>query len=232
MADMLASRREGGVFDDTGAAGAAAGSGGAAQPPAAGAAAGGPAGAASDSPAAASSRSGRVDDTARVSVGDATSGGVVGASAAGDASASGEAGSGAAAGAGGGAGAGAAGDGTGEDRGDVLYQYVLMRGDLRADWPLGAYITQACHATAAALFQHRDDPLVRAFTADVDRMHQVTLVAKGETQLRNTAAKLTAAGFDHKLWIEQPEGYATCLATKPYPRKDIAKLFSKFKLLR
>ena len=36
--------------------------------------------------------------------------------------------------------------------------------------------------------------------------------------------------MDYKLWIEQPENYPTCLATKPYPRDEISKFFKKFKL--
>ena len=39
---------------------------------------------------------------------------------------------------------------------------------------------------------------------------------KGETQLLNLAAKLTEAGVVHKLWMEEPEHFATCLATRPY----------------
>lgn len=35
------------------------------------------------------------------------------------------------------------------------------------------------------------------------------------------AAKLADAGVPHKLWVEQPEDFATCLATAPC-RKSVA----------
>lgn len=56
--------------------------------------------------------------------------------------------------------------------------------------------------------------------------------AKGETQLRNLADKLVAAGVKHKLWIEQPEDFPTCLACKPYPKSEVAQFFKKFNLCK
>ncbi len=55
---------------------------------------------------------------------------------------------------------------------------------------------------------------------------------KGETQLRNLAAKLTEAGVKHKLWVEQPEAFPTCLATKPYRKSEIASHFKKLNLCK
>ena len=53
---------------------------------------------------------------------------------------------------------------------------------------------------------------------------QVVLEIKGETQLRSLSAKLAEAGVAHKLWVEQPEDYATCLATAPAPKSTVAPL--------
>jgi hypothetical protein len=63
-------------------------------------------------------------------------------------------------------------------------------------------------------------------------MFQVTLEVKGEAQLRTLAQKLEGGGISHKLWIEQPENYATCLATKPYPKSEVASYFKKLKLCK
>lgn len=41
---------------------------------------------------------------------------------------------------------------------------------------------------------------------------------KGEAALRTLSEKLSAAGIAHKLWVEQPEDFATCVATAPYPK--------------
>ena len=49
----------------------------------------------------------------------------------------------------------------------------------------------------------------------------MVLEIKGETQLRNLAQKLETAGVDHKLWIEQPEDFATALATAPAWKSEV-----------
>ena len=50
-------------------------------------------------------------------------------------------------------------------------------------------------------------------------MHKVVLEAGSEAELRKVADKLTEAAIDHKLWIEQPENFPTCLAVKPYQKE-------------
>ena len=61
---------------------------------------------------------------------------------------------------------------------------------------------------------------------------QVTLEVKGEAQMRNLSEKLAAAGIAHKLWIEQPENIPTCIATRPYPKVEVAPFFKKLKLCK
>ena len=50
-------------------------------------------------------------------------------------------------------------------------------------------------------------------------MHKVVLEARGEEDLLKVSDKLKEAGVDHKLWIEQPENFPTCLAVKPYHKE-------------
>ncbi len=61
---------------------------------------------------------------------------------------------------------------------------------------------------------------------------QVVLEIKSEVQLRNLAAKLSEAGVAHKLWVEQPEDFATCLATAPNRKSIVAPLLKKLKLCK
>lgn len=61
---------------------------------------------------------------------------------------------------------------------------------------------------------------------------QVVLEVNGEKQLKDLAEKLKEAGVRHKLWIEQPEDFPTCLATAPYPKSTVAPFVSKLKLCR
>lgn len=69
-----------------------------------------------------------------------------------------------------------------------------------------------------------------ADTAAAPQMHTVVLAAKGEAALEGLAAKLEAAALDFVLWREQPEGVATALATRPYPRAEVRQHFRKLRL--
>ena len=60
----------------------------------------------------------------------------------------------------------------------------------------------------------------------------MVLEAKSEAQLRSLAAKLSEAGVAHKLWVEQPEDYATCLATAPCRKSTVAPLVKRLQLCR
>lgn len=58
-----------------------------------------------------------------------------------------------------------------------LVQYVVVRGDLLRllSWSTGAVIAQACHASTAAIWSHRDDPNTITYTNELDHMHKVVL---------------------------------------------------------
>lgn len=60
----------------------------------------------------------------------------------------------------------------------------------------------------------------------------MVLEVKSEAQLRSLSEKLVAAGVVHKLWVEQPEDYATCVATAPYPRSLVQPLVKRLKLCK
>ncbi|POO03842.1 Peptidyl-tRNA hydrolase, PTH [Trema orientale] len=117
---------------------------------------------------------------------------------------------------------------------DALVQYVVLRRDLIDTWPLGSVVTQGCHASVSAIWSNKDDPHTLQYCSpeNIDSMHKVTLEVKGETQILNLSAKLTAGGIAHKLWIEQPENFPTCLATKPYPKSIVSSYFKKLKLCK
>ncbi|XP_012670785.1 putative peptidyl-tRNA hydrolase PTRHD1 [Clupea harengus] len=115
-----------------------------------------------------------------------------------------------------------------------LVQYVVVRSDLihTMSWPLGAVITQACHATTAAIHLFYSDPDTQEYLADLDNMHKVVLEAKDQDSLSNLALTLSEKGVSHKLWMEQPENIPTCLALKPYPKETVQPFLRKFKLFK
>lgn len=58
-----------------------------------------------------------------------------------------------------------------------LVQYVVVRSDLvhRLSWPLGAVVTQACHAATAAIHLHYTDADTQSYLSELDSMHKVVL---------------------------------------------------------
>lgn len=117
-----------------------------------------------------------------------------------------------------------------------LVQHVVIRRDLvdALKWPLGSVVAQGCHAAVAAIWQERDRSLVQQYCGEdnIDSMHKVVLEIKGEAQLRALSEKLREGGVGHKLWVEQPENMATCLATAPHHKADVAAYFKKLKLCK
>ena len=62
-----------------------------------------------------------------------------------------------------------------------MVQYVVVRSDLlhTLNWPVGAVITQACHACSAVIHMFHDDPNTQAYLVDLDNMHKVVLQVRG-----------------------------------------------------
>ncbi|XP_067239239.1 putative peptidyl-tRNA hydrolase PTRHD1 [Chanodichthys erythropterus] len=115
-----------------------------------------------------------------------------------------------------------------------LVQYVIVRSDLihTLSWPLGAVITQACHAATAAIHLHYSDPDTQEYLGELDSMHKVVLQAPDEASLSTLSSTLCEKGIAHKLWMEQPENIPTCLALKPYPKETVQPFLKKFKLFK
>ncbi|XP_046396604.1 putative peptidyl-tRNA hydrolase PTRHD1 [Ischnura elegans] len=115
-----------------------------------------------------------------------------------------------------------------------LVQYVVVRGDLATalKWPYGAIIAQACHACVAVTHLFYEDQNTKDYLSDLDNMHKVVLQAPNEESLQQLAKTLKEGGIDHKVWVEQPENYPTCVVTKPYPKAEIQKFFKKFQLFK
>ncbi|XP_055942546.1 putative peptidyl-tRNA hydrolase PTRHD1 [Argiope bruennichi] len=115
-----------------------------------------------------------------------------------------------------------------------IVQYVIVRGDLlkACKWPVGALIAQACHATSAVLHLYYDDVYTQKYLKDLDRMHKVILEAPDESSLWKLSNELETNEIYHKIWIEQPENFPTCIACKPYPKTEVQKYFKQFKLFK
>lgn len=67
---------------------------------------------------------------------------------------------------------------------DPIVQYVILRKDLWGpgfSWPLGSIVAQACHASSAAMWLHRDDDDTATYCSpeNLDSMHKVREAGKG-----------------------------------------------------
>ncbi|GLI63386.1 hypothetical protein VaNZ11_006341, partial [Volvox africanus] len=117
---------------------------------------------------------------------------------------------------------------------DFLVQYVVIRKDLWGSlrWPLGSVVAQACHASSAAMWMYRTEEATQQYLApeNIEHMRKVVLEVKDEAQLRKLSEQLAQGGIGHKLWVEQPEDFPTCLATRPYAKSQVAPYFKKLQL--
>lgn len=74
--------------------------------------------------------------------------------------------------------------------------------------------------------------LTETFHKILNDLSILYLQAPSQDELEKLSQDLSANQIDHKLWIEQPENYPTCLATKPYPKQQIQSFFNKLKLFK
>lgn len=119
---------------------------------------------------------------------------------------------------------------------DPVLQYVVIRKDLwtALNWPLGSIVAQACHASTAALWLSKEETFTQRYCEpeNLDHMHKVVLEIEDEGALRTLSTTLEQNGVIHKLWIEQPENFATCLATEPRPKSLLQPHFKRLKLCK
>lgn len=125
----------------------------------------------------------------------------------------------------------------------IVYFKVLQ-------WPLGAMMAQACHASTAVMHLYYEDPNTQAYLTDLDNMHKCVLEVvfflklykissyvwffkvTDEPAIQALSQTLTEKKIDHKLWIEQPENIPTCLVMKPYPKSEVQSVLRHLKLYK
>jgi peptidyl-tRNA hydrolase len=79
----------------------------------------------------------------------------------------------------------------------TIVQYVIVRRDM--NWPLGALMAQACHASVAATHLWYNEENTKMYLNDLDNMHKVVLGAKSEDHLKKLADKLAKNNINHKV---------------------------------
>jgi peptidyl-tRNA hydrolase len=102
---------------------------------------------------------------------------------------------------------------------------------------VGGLISNATHAAISVIIENSQDKDTNNYTGTsalppATQMHSVVLAANDQTELEQTVDKLKQNNIIYKVWIEQPENYPSCLATKPYQRKIIQPILKHLKLFR
>lgn len=105
-------------------------------------------------------------------------------------------------------------------------------GEKGLNWPMGAVITQACHAATAAIHQFRAHPDTQLYLDKLGEMHKVTLETSNLNSLEKVAAKLESKGVGFCKWLEQPENIFTCLATIPVKKSQLGECLKGCQLWR
>lgn len=117
---------------------------------------------------------------------------------------------------------------------EPLVMFIIIRKDLikGLNWPMGAVITQACHAATAAIHQFRAHPDTQLYLDKLGEMHKVTLETSNLNSLEKVAAKLESKGVGFCKWLEQPENIFTCLATIPVKKSQLGECLKGCQLWR
>lgn len=113
---------------------------------------------------------------------------------------------------------------------DTIVQYIVVRTDL--DWPTGAMIAQACHASIASIARSFESADTKDYLKDLKNMHKVILRANKLDDLMQVESRLKETNIAHHLWVEQPENIPTCLACSPQRKSLVQAIFRHLKLFK
>lgn len=104
----------------------------------------------------------------------------------------------------------------------ALVQYVFLRTDI-STISKGGQVAQACHACVAATSVYKHVPDTQRYLQNLSEMTKVVLKVNGE-QCSSLTRFLNENRYDHYAWNEQPENEVTCIALRPYDKKDCSDL--------
>eukprot|EP01070_Trichotokara_eunicae_P000906 Trichotokara_eunicae@DN1333_c0_g1_i1.p1 len=101
---------------------------------------------------------------------------------------------------------------SGEVENEELVQYIIVRNDL-TEWPSGALIAQACHASIAAIYENYNEPNTQSYLKNLPTMNKRVVQGANAEFLIQLSENLKEKGVPNFLWVEQPENIVTSLAT-------------------
>ena len=122
----------------------------------------------------------------------------------------------------------------GEEEKEPIVQYIIVRNDLgrNQDRAFNTLISHTSSASTAAIHMYYNHEDTKAYLKDGDNMRKKILQVENEEELLELDIKLMIQKVDYRMWLKQPENYATCIATRPYPISELAQHFKKLKIYK
>ena len=120
------------------------------------------------------------------------------------------------------------------DTTDSIVQYIIVRSDLgrNQDRAFNTLISHTSSASTAAIHMFYKHEHTKSYLKDEDNMRKKIFQVDSEEELLELDIKLMIQKIDYRMWLKQPENYATCIALRPYPVSEIAEHFKKLKLYK
>ncbi|KAL0216754.1 hypothetical protein P9112_008938 [Eukaryota sp. TZLM1-RC] len=113
----------------------------------------------------------------------------------------------------------------------VFTQYVIINRQIKESFPLGAVITQAVHSAVNVLYRYRDRNEVQEYMAqEPGHQHTVVLEASSSEELFKIKSKLHGLDVESVVFVEQPENFATALATLPVLKERTKPVLKRYRL--
>ena len=117
---------------------------------------------------------------------------------------------------------------------EALFQYIIVRSDLgrNQDRAFNTLISHTSSASTAAIHMFYNHEHTKAYLKNGDNMRKKIFQVDSEEDLLELDIKLMIQKVDYRMWLKQPEKYATCIATRPYPNSELAEHFKNLKLYK
>jgi hypothetical protein len=117
---------------------------------------------------------------------------------------------------------------------ESLVQYIIVRSDLgrNQDRAFNTLISHTSSASTAAIHLFYNHEHTKAYLKNGDNMRKKIFQVDCEEDLLELDIKLMIHKIDYRMWIKQPEKYATCIATRPYPNSELAEHFKSLKVYK
>ena len=122
----------------------------------------------------------------------------------------------------------------GDEAKEVLVQYIIVRNDIsrNQDRAFNTLISHTSSAATAAIHMYYNHEHTKAYLKDGDNMRKKIFQVENEEELLELDIKLMIQKVDYRMWLKQPENYATCIATRPYPISALAEHFKNLKIYK